>query len=455
VPALGELGEAVIEAGVGDIEQQEAGQEYQQELAEGQMEGARAGMENVRAGFERAAEAGQTSYDLTAETVGQTSEIVGGMPAALADIVQRGEQDLTGRMKEGREAIGSMIAGGAGKIEGTFGAGAQAVSRTFKQVSQVLDKQIQIGQTQIKQQGEAALSLVGAERDAAMSEIHLGQANLLSTATANAHAAQAQNSSQIDAMVSSGQISAAQGEQMKMQFNLQSDMQIGQTIGAVQAQYAELAAGTAAQFGQMLTSVSTAIEGATAALATTGVSGVGAMGAAGLGAVTGFEQAGLGVAAGFQEAGLGAGAGFEQAGLGLGGAYATAGMEAMARAEQAVGELNVALTGVMAQAGESNASNLTQLASLHAVAENSWNIYSKSMLEELGMPHVPHAPLMLDAFNLSTEVYGIETEAYHKGKYLEFMQEVLDNEEGRAANDGCNNITQGALALGQLWNPFG
>lgn len=175
--------------------------------------------------------------------------------------------------------------------------------------------------------------LVGRDRSEALEAVHLGYANMLSTATGGAHAAQSENNSKINALVQQGQLSGAQAEMMKMQFNMGSNMNIAQSIGGVGAKYAEMEQKTYADFGQMLTSL---------------------------------EQTGIGATAGLQQAG----------------------MTTIGAAEVALGNMNVALADSMANVEAQRTTNAIALTEIRVAAEASFSEYELSMLPEMHQPYI-------------------------------------------------------------------
>jgi len=193
---------------------------------------------------------------------------------------------------------------------------------------------IQLGRERIDQQLIRAERLIGADRTEALGAVHLGYANMLSTATADAHAAQGQNDSKINALVQQGQLGSDQAAMMKMQFNLGSNMNIAQSIGAVGAQYGAMAQKTYADFGNMLTSI---------------------------------EGAAVGAAATYEATGVGA----------------------LTSAEVGLGNMNVQIAEAMANVQTKRMTSMLMLGELRTAAEASFNQYELAMLPEMNQPFVP------------------------------------------------------------------
>ncbi len=268
------------------------------------------------------------------------------------------------------EQTEAAILGGAATAE-------QAISETRAEIAEIpgrIRSDVKAGQSVIDQSVAAAAGLVGAAREEALGGVYQGYANMLSSATASAHQAQRQNDSQINAMVQQGQISQAQANQMKMAYNLQSNMTIAQSVGEVGFQYTQLATQTHVEFGNMLTSVET--------------SGVGA---------TGQFQA--------------------------------AGMQAVSAAEQLVGNMNVQLTDQLANAQNQRSTNLLMLTEMRAAADATFSDYARSMIPEMHQPFVPASMVEYNAVTMAHDLMRINIQAEQGQASMDLMRDMAKKEE--------------------------
>jgi hypothetical protein len=290
--------------------------------------------------------------------------------ADLQMVAQSPNWRSEGGTVQGFEQVGEDIRAGATTAE-------QAIADTRTAIEEVpgrIRADVAAGQSIIDQGITAAEGLVGEAREDALGNVYGGYANMLSSATASAHAAQQQNDAQINAMVQQGQISQAQANQMKMSYNVQSNMTIAQSIGDVGFQYTQLATQAQVEFGNMLTSIETSGIGATGAFQATGVQAISAM-------------------------------------------------------EQLVGDLNVRLTDQLVNVQNQRSTNLLMLTEMQSVADASFSEYARSMMPEIHQPFVPSSMIEYNAVTMAFEQMRMNIAAEQGQASMSIMRQTMQNEK--------------------------
>ncbi len=244
----------------------------------------------------------------------------------------------------------------------------------IKGIPNRMREDVAAGQAKINDSVRRAEGLIGEDKAAALAGVMEGRSEMLQSAVSGAHQRKATNDAKLDAMVAQGQLSAAQGQQMKMTYNMQENMGIAGSIGEVAQGYTQMATDTHIAFGEMLKGVETAGIGATGTLQATGVQAIGA-------------------------------------------------------AETAVGNMNVALSQQTSNVIQERSTNLRMLTEARAVAESTFNEYARAMLPEMHQPFIPASMVEYNNFATTDQITRTEIKKAASDEQLNLMRDMIENQQ--------------------------
>jgi len=290
--------------------------------------------------------------------------------------------------ESGFDRAEKMIEAGAGEIHHLVDDTRSAIKDIPEQVRGEFDRQQTIAQDRLKH----AEGLVGVAKTEALSNVMQGQAAAMDAAVQTMHGQVNQAVSQIDAMVQTGQLSPAQAQSMKMQARMSGAMAIAPAIGATVHQFTQTQAQVATDFGNMLTSI-------------------------------------------------------ETTGMQVSGAIGVAGGEAFAASSQAVGEMNVKLTEIDAQAmGQRSALLATNVAN-RAAAFNMNDQTMITMLDHLAETAILTTPAAINNYQAINNLVSTEIRMGHMDEALDIMRENIEVANKMARTNMILGIIEGVAGF--------
>jgi len=244
----------------------------------------------------------------------------------------------------------------------------------------------------LQEQLTHAEGMVGTQRDEALSNVMQGRAAAMDAAVQTMHGQVNQAVAQIDAMVVTGQLSPAQAQSMKMQARMSGAMAIAPAIGATTHQFTQTQAEVAIEFGSMLTSVET----------------------------TGLQEGGaMGVAAG----------------------------QAFTATSQAVGELNVRLTELDAQATNQRNVQISTIVADRAAAFATNDTTRIAMLDHLAETAILTTPAAINNYQAINNLVSTEIRMGHMDETLDIMHENVEMANKMARTNMILGIIEGVAGF--------